>query len=245
MSLSSIGWLHTCETMRWYEGACRSLSLFILQRQDRPLNIFPPRQETGCEALFYGWRASTFYPESPSLNVLRSCNECWSSSNDWTEMVERKPLRGCARLCSKRLARMERAISFQTRGIPKSMFSQKRAFQPADLLAVSIYINIYWLLFQGDFYSRPCCLAVCQDGSLKLLSCETWNRSHAISCLKQLCRTLRCPDQVEEKITMHWNISHHCWSLLSNHSLLFLFTLNPQNDISQFWIGWYTVSPQF
>ena len=36
---------------------------------------------------------------------------------------------------------------------------------------------------------------------MKLLSCETWNRSHAISCLKQLCRTLRCPDQVEEKIT--------------------------------------------
>ena len=113
-----------------------SLSLFVLQRQDRPLNIFPPRQETGCEALFYGWRTSTFYPESPSLNVLRSCNEsCWSSSNDWTEMVER--------LCSKRLARMERAISFQTRGIPKSMFSQKRAFHPADLLATSICINIY------------------------------------------------------------------------------------------------------
>ena len=134
---------------QWYISS--SLSLFVLQRQDRPLNIFPPRQETGCEALFYGWRASTFYPESPSLNVLRSCNECWSSSNDWTEMVERKPLRGCARLCSKRLARMERAISFQTRGIPKSMFSQKRAFHPADLLAVSIYINIYWSLFQGDF----------------------------------------------------------------------------------------------
>ena len=75
-----------------------SLSLFVLQRQDRPLNIFPPRQETGCEALFYGWRASTFYPESPSLNVLRSCNECWSSSNDWTEMVERlcsKVVQGC------------------------------------------------------------------------------------------------------------------------------------------------------
>ena len=153
MSLSSIGWLHFVKI--W--GGMRahvvlwSLSLFVLERQDRPLNIFPPRQETGCEALFYGWRASTFYPESPSLNVLRSCNECWSSSNDWTEMVERKPLRGCARLCSKRLARMERAISFQTRGIPKSMFSQKRAFQPADLLAVSIYINIYWLLFQRDF----------------------------------------------------------------------------------------------
>ena len=112
-------------------------------------------------------------------------------------------LKGCARLCSKRLARMERAISFQTRGIPKSMFSQKRAFHPADLLTTRIYINIYKLLFQGDFYIRPCCLAVCQDGSLKLLSCETWNRSHAISCLKQLCRTLRCPDQVEEKITMH------------------------------------------
>ena len=52
-------------------------------------------------------------------------------------------LKGCARLCSKRLARMERAISFQTRGIPKSMFSQKRAFHPADLLATSININIH------------------------------------------------------------------------------------------------------
>ena len=92
MSLSSIGWLHfvkLCGDMRGHV-VLWSLSLFVLERQDRPLNIFPPRQETGCEALFYGWRASTFYPESPSLNVLRSCKEsCWSSSNDWTEMVER------------------------------------------------------------------------------------------------------------------------------------------------------------